>query len=53
MKWPLFKEWCLPATTDAHGMGYLMAEADRQVTQREKDIENGEYKAEQPDFMQW
>jgi hypothetical protein len=53
MKWPYFETWCLPSTSDDHGMGYLMAEADRQVTQREKEIEEGTYKAEQPDFMQW
>ena len=53
MKWPYFETWCLPATSDSHGMGYLMFEADRQVTQREKQIEEGTYKAKQPDFLQW
>lgn len=48
-----FDRFLLPSTSDDHGMGYLMAEADRQVTNRENEIEEGTYKAEQPDFMQW
>jgi cytochrome P450 len=53
MKWPYFGVWSLPSTSDDHGMGYLMNEADRQVTQREKQVEEGTYEATQPDFMQW
>ena len=53
MKWPYFSTWCLPSMSNDTGMGYLMCEADRQVTQREKQVEEGTYKAKQPDFMQW
>lgn len=54
MKWPYIEPWCLPATTNEQGMGYLMREADRQVTQREKQVEEGTYDdARQPDLLQW
>ena len=53
MKWPYVGTWFLPSISDDHGMGYLMNEADRQVSQREKQVEEGTYKATQPDFLQW
>lgn len=51
MNIPGLNLWLLPATSDSSGMGYLMSQADKQVTQREKDIENEIY-IDQPDFLQ-
>ncbi|KAL0942682.1 cytochrome P450 monooxygenase [Colletotrichum truncatum] len=42
----------LPSVTDNNGMGYLMAQADRQVTEREERITNEGFSQEKPDFMQ-
>jgi hypothetical protein len=43
--------WLLPKTSNESGMGWLMAQADRQVTEREKELQNGIY-PDHPDFMQ-
>ncbi|KAH8819387.1 cytochrome P450 monooxygenase [Xylogone sp. PMI_703] len=43
--------WLLPKTSNDSGMGWLMAQADRLVTDREKDLQNGIY-PDKPDFMQ-
>lgn len=41
----------LPKVTDETGMGWLIAEANRQVDQRETDMSKGIVR-EKPDFMQ-
>jgi hypothetical protein len=43
--------WLLPKTSNDSGMGWLMAQADREVTQREAALEQGIYGG-RPDFMQ-
>ncbi|CAI6341915.1 unnamed protein product [Periconia digitata] len=43
--------WFLPTFDSKQGMGWLMAEADRQVTQREKRNAEEKFKG-MPDFMQ-
>lgn len=42
----------LPKMTDDHGMGFLLGQADRLVTGREKKIEEEMFSQEKPDFMQ-
>ncbi|KAI8293124.1 hypothetical protein K4K56_005363 [Colletotrichum sp. SAR 10_98] len=42
----------LPSTSDDIGMGYLMAQADRQVSERERRMEEEAFTQEKPDFMQ-
>ncbi|KAI8288094.1 hypothetical protein K4K60_011683 [Colletotrichum sp. SAR11_57] len=42
----------LPSTSDDVGMGYLMAQADRQVSERERRMEEEAFTQEKPDFMQ-
>ncbi|TAQ88093.1 hypothetical protein B7494_g3570 [Chlorociboria aeruginascens] len=53
MKTPILNMWLLPKTSNSSGMGYLMSEADIQVTRREKEIQEGSYAASRPDFMQY
>lgn len=48
---PRLNLWLLPATSDSSGIGFLMSEADRQVTRREEEMDNGIY-MDQPDFLQ-
>lgn len=48
---PVLSLWLLPKSHASSGMGYLMAQADREVTQREEELANGIY-PEKPDFMQ-
>ena len=43
--------WLLPKTSNDSGMGWLMSQADREVTDRENEIRQGIYR-ERPDFMQ-
>ncbi|KAH8591657.1 cytochrome P450 [Bisporella sp. PMI_857] len=50
MKMPVLNMWLLPKTLNDSGMGWLMAQADRHVTEREKEMENGIY-PEKPNFM--
>ena len=52
MRIPKLNTWLLPHTTDSRGMGYLMCEADREVTVRESEMKNGSKHLEQPDFLQ-
>ena len=48
---PFLGPLLLPSTTDTYGNGWLMGEADRQITAREK--QNAEKKFEgRPDFLQ-
>ncbi|KAF9880897.1 cytochrome p450 [Colletotrichum karsti] len=42
----------LPSSSDDVGMGYLMAQADRQVSERERRMEEEGFSQEKPDFMQ-
>ncbi|KAJ0385842.1 hypothetical protein COL922a_005547 [Colletotrichum nupharicola] len=42
----------LPSTSNDVGMGYLMAQADRQVSERERRMEEEAFTQEKPDFMQ-
>jgi len=48
---PVLNLWLLPKTSNDSGMGWLMAQADRHVTDREKELANGIY-PDKPDFMQ-
>ncbi|KAF2854574.1 cytochrome P450 monooxygenase-like protein [Plenodomus tracheiphilus IPT5] len=48
---PVLGSWLLPATTKESGMGWLMCEADRQLTRREKQIAEKSFDGK-PDFMQ-
>lgn len=48
---PGLNVWLLPATSDAVGMGFLMSEADKQVTRREEEMENQIF-MDQLDFLQ-
>lgn len=48
---PGFNLWLLPATSDSSGMGFLMSEADKQVTRREEEMEKEVYMS-RPDFLQ-
>lgn len=43
--------WLLPRTSNDSGIGWLMAQADKVVTDREKNMENGIY-PDNPDFLQ-
>jgi len=53
VKHPLTAPYCLPAMTDKHGMGFLIAQADRSVTEREKLMnESDNWQTEPPDFLQ-
>ena len=52
MRIPKLNVWLLPHTTDSRGMGYLMCEADREVTVREAGMKNGSKHLETPDFLQ-
>ena len=48
---PGFASLILPSMTDETGMGWLIAEANRQVDQRESEMSKGIVQ-EKPDFMQ-
>lgn len=51
IKLPVVGLWFLPAVTNESGMGWLMREASRQVSTREKQIAEKQFHGE-PDFMQ-
>lgn len=42
----------LPSTEDDVGMGFLMHQADRQVSEREQRISEENFAQEKPDFLQ-
>jgi hypothetical protein len=48
---PRLNMWLLPKTSNESGMGWLMAQADREVTQREEEMQQG-IQRDKPDFMQ-
>lgn len=51
LRLPVVGGWFLPSTSHDSGMGWLMCEADRQVSQREKLIEEQGFDGK-PDFLQ-
>jgi cytochrome P450 len=51
IKLPMVGSWFLPSFDKEYGNGWLMREADRQVTEREKANAGKEHKGK-PDFMQ-
>jgi cytochrome P450 len=51
LKLPIIGLWFLPANSNESGMGWLMCEADRQVTLRERQNAEKSFKGK-PDFMQ-
>ncbi|KAF2658321.1 cytochrome P450 [Lophiostoma macrostomum CBS 122681] len=51
IKLPVVGLWFLPAISEKSGMGWLMCEADRQVSTREKQIAEKPFEGK-PDFMQ-
>lgn len=51
IKLPIVGLWFLPAISNESGMGWLMCEADRQVTTREKQNAEKQFEGK-PDFMQ-
>jgi len=51
MRIPVLNIWLLPKGNAGSGMGYLMSQADKQVTEREEQLQNGIY-PERPDFLQ-
>jgi cytochrome P450 len=51
IKLPVVGLWFLPAISETSGMGWLMCEADRQVSTREKQIAEKPFEGK-PDFMQ-
>ncbi|KAI1336646.1 cytochrome P450 [Xylariaceae sp. FL0016] len=55
LKSPTLAPYFLPSISDTYGMGYLAFHADRQVTEREKmmDDANGAWSMENPDLMQY
>lgn len=48
---PIIGPWFLPSISDDSGMGWLMCEAERQVTSREQAA-NEKLVGDQPDFLQ-
>ena len=48
---PWLSVWLLPQTTNESGMGWLMCQADDQVTRREKEIEEGK-EMSNPDYLE-
>jgi hypothetical protein len=51
MNFPVIGPWCLPEFNPNTGMGWLVCEADRQVSAREKANAEKSYNGK-PDFMQ-
>jgi hypothetical protein len=51
LRLPIVGFWLLPTTSNDYGMGWLMSEADRQVTMREKQNEEKPFDG-RPDFLQ-
>lgn len=49
---PTLAPWFLPGTSDTSGMGFLMKQADRAVTERERRIEEEGFTQDKPDFLQ-
>ncbi|KAI8943869.1 hypothetical protein NX059_001840 [Plenodomus lindquistii] len=52
IKLPVIGLWLLPSMSNDSGMGWLMCEADRQVSTREKENEQNPFEGK-PDFMQY
>ncbi|CAO2652676.1 Nn.00g009590.m01.CDS01 [Neocucurbitaria sp. VM-36] len=52
IKLPVVGLWFLPSMSNDSGMGWLMCEADRQVSTREKQNEEKPFEGK-PDFMQY
>jgi hypothetical protein len=51
IKLPKIGFWFMPSISNESGMGWLMKEADRQVSVREKENEEKAFRSE-PDFLQ-
>jgi hypothetical protein len=51
IKLPVIGLWFIPSTSNDSGMGWLMCEAERQVSRREKQNEKKAFEG-MPDFMQ-
>ena len=51
MEIPKVNMWLLPKTSNDSGMGWLMRQADEQVTRREGEMEKGRY-MENPDYLE-
>jgi len=51
LRLPILGVWLLPTTSNDYGMGWLMGEADRQVTVREQQNKEKPYDG-RPDFLQ-
>lgn len=49
---PTLAPWFLPRTSDARGTGFLMKQADRVVTERERRIDEEGFAQDKPDFLQ-
>lgn len=45
-------KYFLPETSDDNGMGYLMRQADREVSAREQRMSQEGFSQERPDFLQ-
>ncbi|KXH62391.1 cytochrome P450 17A1 [Colletotrichum salicis] len=45
-------KYFLPGTSDDNGMGYLMRQADREVSGREQRMSQEDFSQERPDFLQ-
>ena len=52
LRWPVVAGYILPKASDERGMGFLVGQADRLVTERERRIEEEGFTQEKPDFMQ-
>lgn len=52
LKSPTLAPWFLPKTSDASGMGFLMAKARHAVLGRERLIEESGFTQDQPDVLQ-
>ncbi|KAI0471644.1 cytochrome P450 [Xylariaceae sp. FL0804] len=55
LKSPMLAPYFLPSTSDTTGMGYLAFQADRQITEREREMQReGEgWGMEEPDLLQY
>ncbi len=51
MEIPKVNMWLLPKTSNESGMGWLMRQADEQVTHREVEMEKGRH-MEKPDYLE-
>jgi hypothetical protein len=48
---PTIGQWLLPSASNESGMGWLMAQADREVSRREEEMQQG-IQRDDPDFLQ-